>query len=78
MKSEYEKLEINTLALLQLGYRPLIGYSRYMIKRGDVMSVIRMRKIKVRPDGRFNLIKDSGKRSPVNVQALVKYVEKQL
>lgn len=78
MKSEYEKLEINTLALMQLGYRQLLGYSRYMIKRGEIMSVIRMRKIGIRPDGRFNLIKDSGKRSPVNIHALVRYVDKKL
>ena len=58
---------VNTLTLMQIGFNPIEGYSRYMIKGKLVMNIQRMRVLKYRPDGRINMTDDKGKRSQLSI-----------
>jgi hypothetical protein len=56
---------INTLTLRKMGFCPIENYSRYMVKGKLIMNIQRMRLLKERPDGRYNMTNDQGKRSPL-------------
>jgi len=53
----------NECHLRDLGFKKVKGFSKYMTNGIRVFNVARMKKMKLRKDGRINLTMDSGKRT---------------
>lgn len=56
------KNEDNELKLSELGYIKITGFSRYMFKGEEIMSISKMKRVIKRKDGRMQLINDRGVR----------------
>ena len=67
----YDSHKENLRDMLKRNFSRIKNFSRYAInKNGQVYSVHRNRKMKPRPDGRYHLISDAGKRMKVKRETL--------
>lgn len=56
--------------LRALGYERIANYSRYMIKDDSIVNIIRKIEVTKRAEGRYQLVRDDGTRSPVHIKRL--------
>lgn len=56
--------------LKELGLITIKNYSRYMTNGSNVINVRSLIPLTKRKDGRFNMIRDDGKRFPISINGL--------